>query len=344
MRELLLGIAVALAVALPGCMEGFNFGSSVEPSTWAFDMTGLSALQAQGYTGRDIRVAIVDTGIDLSHPDLQGVTVEHWHDYVNGRSDRYDDDGHGTMVAGIIVAQGIVKGGAPGVRLAVYKAISAGDGTNAATGRDADVAAAIRRAVDNGAHIICLSLGSGRGLLLGPDTAQAASDAAARGVYVVAAAGNEGENPNTRDVTAPADVQGVIAVGSLDAAKKMAASSNPGATSGPLGPTSLGVVPRQDPDKKPEVSAPGVRILSTYPGGNYAYADGTSMATPFVAAGIALLLEAKPTWKPGGTKDVEDMKLAIMKAAEKIPGQRTPHDPKAGYGLFRADLTLGQMR
>ncbi|HWG92076.1 MAG TPA: S8 family serine peptidase [Candidatus Thermoplasmatota archaeon] len=345
MRHALLGLLVIAALALPGCLTGLPFvgTSNVEPSTWAFDYTGLNALAAQGYTGKGVNVAIVDTGIDLGHPDLNGVRFGKWKDYVNGQASPYDDDGHGTLVAGIIVGRGLVRGGAPDVTLSVYKAIRGGTGEGAGSGTDADVAEAINQAVRDGAHVICLSLGSGRALLLGPSTANAAAAAVNRGIYVVAAAGNEGEDPNTKDVAAPADVAGVIAVASLDVNKRVAASSNAGSETGPLGPTGLALVPREHPNKKPEVSAPGVGILSTFPGGKYARADGTSMAAPFVAAGIAQLLEAKPGYMPGKGKDVGDMKAAILQGAEKLPGYNQQHDRKAGYGLFRADLTLQKM-
>ena len=339
---------VALGCALGAALAGAAVPAAASDDSFFSLQWNLAQIRAAdawaGSTGAGVTIGIVDTGVDADHPDLRG-KIDATANCVGGtcrEGNAYDVHGHGTMVAGIIVANGVVKGGATGVTLSVYKAI-AGAGEREGTGRDQDVAAAIRQAVADGAQVICLSLGSGRGLLLGPDTAQAAEEAVQRGIYVVAAAGNEGQESGTRDVTAPADVAGVIAVAAVDADRRVAAFSNPGAKNGPLGPTSVTLVPRSDPSKKPEVAAPGVRILSTHLDGKYYYADGTSLAAPFVSAGIALLLEAKPGWAPGKGHSVSDFKFALLKGAEKLPGQQTPHDPKAGYGLFRADRTLGHL-
>ena len=96
---------------------------------------------------------------------------------------------------------------------------------------------------------------------------------------------------------------------------------------------------RYDPDKKPEVVAPGVDI--TAPGlnnGYYEY-DGTSMAVPFVTGGLALILGDLPQYQHennSGEADINKIKDKIMGTAKKISGQESPHDDKAGYGLFQA--------
>lgn len=336
-----------LAPALAGC---------VAESDWALAMTGIRALQDRGLTGKGVTVAIVDTGIDPAHPDFKGLRVV-WRDFVNGRSRPYDDSavGHGTHVAGIIIAQGDLvhgllngvklRGAAPAVGLIIAKAVG-GNGE----GRDEDVAAAVDFAVAQGAHVIVLSLGGRPGLLLvGTGTENAVDGALNRGVVVVAAAGNKQDPGETNDdVASPASVEGVLAIGAVDREKRIASFSYRGSDGCKLGPIGC----RQDPDKKPELVAPGVQILSTAKDQRYAIADGTSQATPFVAAGVALMLEARPEFKPGGSRGgtrsaVDAIKMALAVSAEKVGplgGQGSlSHDDFYGYGLLRADLALARL-
>lgn len=338
---------VFLAAALSGCL--------VE-SDWALQMTGIAALHARGLTGKDVKVAVIDTGIDPSHPEFNGLKVV-WRDLVNGRTTPYDDSqvGHGTHVAGIIVAQGDLvqglmngvrlKGAAPGVSLIIAKAVG-GNGE----GRDEDVGAAVDFAVAQGAHVIVMSLGGRPGVLLvGTQTESAVNRAIQRGIVVVAAAGNvpPGEAPKD-DVASPASVAGVLAVGAVDRDKRIGSFSQHGGDGCTLGPIGC----RQDPHKKPELVAPGVQILSAAKDQRYAIADGTSQATPFVGAAVALLLEAKPEYKPGGGQGgskaaVDRIKLALAQSAEKIgplSGQGAlAHDERYGYGLLRADQALARL-
>jgi subtilisin family serine protease len=281
-----------------------------------------------------------------------------WRDFVKGRPGPYDDSqvGHGTHVAGIIVAKGDLvqsvlygvrlKGAAPGASLIVAKAV----GSNG-EGEDEDVAAAVDFSVDRGAHVIVMSLGGkpGRLLLVGTSTEEAVKRALARGIVVVAAAGNK-QNPNETndDVASPASVDGVLAVGAVDKDKRIASFSFKGNNAGLVGP----VGGRSDPHRKPELVAPGVQILSTAREQRYAIADGTSQAAPFVGAAVALLLEAKPEYKPGGARggsrsSVDAIKMALAQTAEKVGplgGQAgLSHDDLYGYGLLRADLALQRL-
>jgi subtilisin family serine protease len=175
----------ASAVVAAGCT-----GLGVSRSTWAFAAVQISELSGAGYTGEGVTVAIVDTGIDLGHPNLKGVTLVLWVDLVNSMPDPYDDNGHGTAMASIMVGRGSLAGGAPGVSLIVIKAIS-GDGS----GSDEIVATAINAAASHGADIISLSLGGSKPtLILGSASTQAVQSAASLGVLVVGSAGNDGEN------------------------------------------------------------------------------------------------------------------------------------------------------
>lgn len=167
--------------------------------------------------GTGVTVAVLDSGVDYSHPDLgggfgEGHKVVAGHDFVNGDDDPMDDNGHGTHVAGIIAGRAAAKGGvtgvAPGAELTAYKVMNAnGEGTTS------DIVAGIEAAIDpanpHRADVINLSIG---GYGDGSDPLGLAATAATRaGVVVVAAAGNEG--PGAGTVGSPAAADGVIAVG-----------------------------------------------------------------------------------------------------------------------------------
>jgi serine protease AprX len=306
---------------------------SIERTEWAFTSTEIKSMNDAGYDGDGVVVGIVDTGLDTSHPDLDHIDVIAWKDYINDEPEPYDDGGHGTMMAGIIAADGEITGAAPKVDMIVVKAIS-----SSGSGSSEDVAAGIDFCVDNGADVICLSLGGkGRRFNIGDDAVNACERAIAQGVYVVAAAGNDGEESNDHDVDSPAVTEKVIAVGAIDENKQIAPFSSVGDNDGTLpGPFD----DRQDPDKKPELVAPGVDIVSTYRDDKYATGSGTSQATAFVAGAIALLLDANPDWQREGSSGghenaVDHFKEVFMDTAEKLPGQDTPHDEHYGYGLIQ---------
>ncbi len=316
---------------IPFVPNGDNGDNGIERTEWAFDVTQIKDMNKAGYKGEGVIVGIVDTGIDLSHPDLDHINLTGWMDNVNGRAEPYDDQGHGTHIAGIIAAKGEIQGAAPEVKLVVVKAISSGG-----SGSDSDVAEGIDYCVEQGADVICLSLGGmARFLNIGSSTATACEDAMDQGVYVVAAAGNDGENDDG-DVSNPAVVDGVIAVGAIDKSKKLASFSSIGDNDGIF---PLPFDDTVDPNKKPEIVAPGVDIISTHLEDGYALASGTSQATAFVAGCMALLLEADSQYQrdggTGGDADaVNSVKNAIMNSAEKLAGQADPHDDHYGYGLI----------
>ncbi|RCV64392.1 Serine protease [Methanophagales archaeon] len=167
-------------------------------------------------TGKGVVVAVLDTGVDYNHPDLGGCKgfgckVKDGHDFVNDDWDPMDNDGHGTMVAGIIAANGAIKGVAPGVELLVYKVLEPSD-TGPANGVTSDVIAGIDEAVKDGADIICMSLGGKLGVI-DDALALAVTCAVDAGVIVVAAAGNDG--PYIGTIYSPASYENVIAVGSI---------------------------------------------------------------------------------------------------------------------------------
>ncbi len=167
-------------------------------------------------TGKGVVVAILDTGVDYTHPDLGGCKgfgckVIDGYDFVNDDWDPMDNDGHGTMVAGIIAASGALKGVAPDAELLVYKVLEPSE-DGPASGDTSDVIAGIGDAIKDGADIICMSLG---GELDRTDDAlaSAVNRAVESGVIVVAAAGNDG--PYIGTIYSPASYENVIAVGSV---------------------------------------------------------------------------------------------------------------------------------
>lgn len=317
-------VAILVAVASTGCLQ---LDPSPGRTAWAYAATGLDALGDRGLDGSGVRVAIVDTGIDGDHPALRGANVVAWLDVTDGRPDPYDPVGHGTHVAGIVAAQGRLRGGAPGVDLIVAKVFDQEGRSD-----DLTVARGIDFAVEQGADVIGLSLGGGTFPLLGTATEDAARAAIRRGIVVVAAAGNEG--PGNADVSSPAMVAGVIAVAAADRDREVADFSSRGSRSagllGPLGPA------RTAPDEKPEVSAPGVDIAGAWQRGRYATASGTSQAVPFVVSALALILQDRPAADPQDAAGVERLKDALMRTAAPMPGAQRPHDVAAGYGFLDA--------
>lgn len=218
--------------------------------------------------GKGATVCIIDTGIQKNHPDLEDAVIggeSTIHSSYGGnptdrRSDYDDDQGHGTHIAGIIAARdndvGVV-GVAPEASLYVVKALNA-----KGSGSFSTVSEGIRSCIAHGAQVINLSLGT-------DDTSEtiiSSVNAALRaGIIVVAAAGNE-KTP----IDFPANIPGVLAVSSMSQNFKFSYFSNRG--------PSLAFI------------APGEQILSTFPGGQYAYNQGTSQASPHVAGVAALLI------------------------------------------------------
>lgn len=335
------GLCLVLILAgLSGCLGG-------PASDWAYKMTGIRDLQ-ETYDGTGIRVAIIDTGIDPKHPSLDHLPII-WRDMTSGRTEPYDDVGHGSHVAGILAGEGAAFGGrlqgfnlmgaATRVELIVVKAISL-DSDGQATGDPDDVANGIAFSVQNWADVICLSLGKDQPLPLdvGSVTLQV-NNAIEQGVLVVASAGNDGAKPGQDDVKAPGSIELVIAVGAVSEDRQVASFSNRGSEERNNQP----LLGRPDPNKKPEVVAPGVKIRSAWKDGDYAIADGTSQAAPFVCGALALLLQKCSQLRGQNNSDmVRRVKTVLKETAEPVPGQETPHDNAAGYGLLRADRLLGR--
>ncbi|KWX06917.1 hypothetical protein TR75_04535 [Hydrogenibacillus schlegelii] len=216
--------------------------------------------------GRGVTIAVVDTGVALDHPAFRG-RLESGVNLLTGGAP-YDDNGHGTALAGILVGGGRLQGIAPAAKVLPIKALDAFGSGNSYT-----VARGIREAVDRGAKVIVLSLTDP---VYSFAMENALEEAERAGVVVVAAAGNDGGK-----VPYPAAYPTVLGVGALDERDRPAPFSNRG--------------------DAVDVVAYGVNIFTARPGGYDAY-SGTSMAAP-QAAGVAALLISK---KPGPAEAVRD--------------------------------------
>jgi serine protease AprX len=262
--------------------------------TWGVDKIGAPAVWQQDITGKGITVAIVDTGIDAKHPDLDDLDdkpstndpkVVGWIDYVNKATSPYDDNGHGTHTAGIISgtgAKGIHTGVAPGTNLIVAKVFD-----SYGAGHESDIILAFEWAVDKGARIISFNAGEPHN----DSFTIAVDNVVSAGVIPVIAAGNEGPTHNT--IECPGDEINSTTVGATDSTDKIASFSS-------CGP----VVLYGQSFIKPDVTAPGVSVTSTYPGGGYAVMSGTSMAAPHVSGTVALMLQKNPALNPSEVKKI----------------------------------------
>lgn len=266
------------------------FGSSRE---WNINEVGAPESWAAGYTGQGVTVAVIDTGVDLDHPDLRnslyvnpgeipgnGIDddanglVDDISGYDFAGNDPFPDDrhGHGTHVAGTIAAGNNgygATGVAPDAKILPIRVL----GDNG-SGTSFDVAAGIRYAADMGADIINLSLGGGYSQTI----ESAVRYAESAGSLIVAASGNEYASMPGFPARFSGQYDNVLSVGAFDSAGRTAAFSNRVGASGAV-----------------QVDAPGVSVFSTYPGSRYAWMSGTSMAAPHVAAVAALTLSADPS-------------------------------------------------
>jgi subtilisin family serine protease len=286
--------------------------------------------------GTGISVCIVDSGIDLTHPDLSGFNLAGWRDFISAGTEPYDDNGHGTSMAGILVADGWIEGVAPKVDLYVAKAL---DGING-QGSDETVAQAIDWCVEQNVNIISLSLGGAPGILpfnpfSGRDSGDAANDAIDQGIVVVAAAGNDGGGDDDGDVAHPSSEQMVISVGGVTLSEGHWSGSSIGDNDGSLFPLLL---PRQDPHKKPEIVAPAESVPVINNQNSWSIVDGTSAATVFVTGAIALLLENTPELSSNNgqadSETVSQIKQLILNSVKAQNGQEG-HDDNYGYGLLQ---------
>lgn len=253
------------------------------------------------YTGKGIGVCILDTGI-YEHIDFTG-RIWAFYDFLAFKRRPYDDNGHGTHVAGLVAGDGTAsmgkyRGAAPGCGIISLKVLD-----HYGTGSQDDVLRALRwirenrqqyriRVVNISVGTTCNSKRNHARLL---ESVEQLWD---EGVVVVTAAGNQGPRPGS--ITAPGSSKKVITVGSSDLLEGRSAISG-------RGPTAECVC-------KPDIVAPGNKIMSCVPGKPYSYGvkSGTSMSTPLVTGAIACALEKNPALTN------TDIKTMLMNSAEDM--------------------------
>lgn len=281
---------------------------------------GADVAEAEGVTGRGVKVCVTDTGIDTTHPQVLGLRGE---STLAGAPLFLDENGHGTHVATTIAGStfrhpfGTLKGVAPGATLIIIKVL----GYLIGAGSNSSVLAGMERAAQLGADVLSMSLG-------GEDTSdpedpqfRVVRQLTQRGMILSIAAGNSGPQANT--IGSPGSAPDALTVGAINRVGQLADFSS-------RGPTKLGL-------SKPDCVAPGVDILSGTAGligvyrfvdgfGRFAAISGTSMACPNVSGVVALALEYAR--KRGKTLTTSQIKEALRHHHNRAP------DNQVGYGLI----------
>ncbi len=288
---------------------------------------GAPTAWAKGYDGKGVKVAVLDTGVDTTHPDVKDQVIAAKN--FSSAATTGDRQGHGTHVASTIAGTGAKSGGkfkgvAPGAKILNGKVLN-----DAGEGDDSGIIAGMEWAAAQGADIINLSLGGGDTPGVDPMEATVNKLSEEKGVLFAIAAGNEGEN-GAKTVGSPGSAANALTVGAVDGNDKPADFSS-------LGPTIDGAI-------KPDVTAPGVGITAASAKGSaiakevgenpagYVSINGTSMATPHVAGAAALLKQQHPDWT------FSELKSVLVGSAKG--GKYSPY--QQGSGRIRVDKALGQ--
>ena len=255
--------------------------------------------------GRGVRIAIIDSGVDGSHPDLAGA-VEATFDASPGKAARAGD--HATAVAGIIRARGLMQGIAPGAKLLCVRVFAKAGKTKATAATTASLLRGIDWALGRKARVLNMSLAGPHDPML----EQGIAVAHRKRAIIVAAAGNGGAKASP---AYPAAYDKVIAVTATDVADRLYASANRG-----------GYI---------SVAAPGVDILAPALGNGHALRSGTSFAAAHISGIIALMIERN------SRLTASQARRALMAAARDLG--RPGHDRKFGAGRVDAFKTLARI-
>lgn len=289
----------------------------------------------RGITGNGIGIAIVDTGLS-PHPDYRD-HIAGWYDAVNRRGFPYDDSGHGSHVAGIAAGSGHASGGvytgiAPDAHLIGIKVLN-----NKGNGTIADIMRGLEWILRNQRRfqirIVNISIGANDQKEYHEKSAfvQKVDELWDHGIVVTAAAGNKG--PDRQTISAPGNSRKVITVGSVDTFPvehpRSASKNEKHENHSGVGPTSSCI-------KKPDVVAPGSRIIScaslqsVRSGHPYSIKSGTSMSTPIVSGAIALLLGQYPDMTP------REVKIRLKNTSTDL---HLPHE-RQGWGMLNIEALL----
>ncbi|MEO3867960.1 S8 family serine peptidase [Nonomuraea sp. B12E4] len=333
----------------PEPQRGPEAGKAAEQTAWGVRKIGADKVQSSGITGTGVRVAVLDTGIDLTHPDLKGKLVSDdaadarhpggWIEFdADGKpvaSEPHDSAYHGTHVAGTIAggnASGTQIGVAPGAELMAGLVIPGGSGTLAQViaGMQWAVApfAADGSPAGEPADVVSMSLGGEgySGELIEP----------ARNIYLAGAFPSFaiGNDCAAGSSASPGNVYEAVAVGATDADDTVPDFS----CGGVVTRTDWIDAPAEWPDSYvvPDVAAPGVDVLSSMPGGEYALLSGTSMATPHVSGTVALMLQARPDLTVDGA-------LEILQGTSFSDDRYGPRpNPRIGRGRIDAAAAVAE--
>lgn len=288
---------------------------------------GAPTAWAAGYDGKGVKIAVLDTGIDATHPDLKDQVIATKN--FSTSADATDKFGHGTHVASIAAGTGAKSGGkykgvAPGAKLLNGKVLS-DDGY----GDDSQILAGMEWAAEQGADVVNLSLGGGDTPEIDPLEAEVNKLSETKGILFAIAAGNDGDF-GEQTVGSPGSAAAALTVGAVDDKDKLASFSSRG--------------PGLDGQIKPDVTAPGVDITAAAAPGSlidqevgekppgYLTISGTSMATPHVAGAAAILKQEHPDWT------YADLKGALTGSAKG--GKYTPFEQ--GSGRIQVDKAIKQ--
>ncbi|MEV1068195.1 S8 family peptidase [Streptomyces sp. NPDC050263] len=266
---------------------------------------GAPTAWAAGYQGDGVKVAVIDTGVDQTHPDLAGVEVAE-KDF-SGSGSSVDHIGHGTHVASTIAGSGAkssgkYKGVAPKAKILDAKVFDDRGGAF-----DSSIIAAMQWASDEGAKVANMSLGGDDHATIDPLEEAVDSLSESSGILFVVSAGNSG--PASGSINSPGSAAAALTVGAVDREDDIAPFSSAG--------------PTADGSLKPDITAPGVDIvaakatdgqLGTPAGDGYVAMSGTSMAAPHVAGAAAVLSQQHPDWTG------ERIKQALTASAKPTPG------------------------
>jgi subtilisin family serine protease len=295
-----------------GLQEDIKVSSADAGANWKI---GASSVQSSGNNGGGRKIVVLDTGYNYKHPELSS-SYAGGKDFVNNDKDPFDDNGHGSHVAGLITADGIkpqAKGVAPNTRIISGKVLD-----SEGNGYFSDVVAGIYWAVDGPdgtygtsddfkADAINLSVGTPPPYVyktycndVMPSVTNAIKYAFNKGVIVVIAAGNFG----SQGVSMPGCISYSTTVGAVDKYDKVASFSGRG--------------------KPVDISAPGVNLLSTWLSSGYEQESGTSMAAPIVSATVALIKHEHPSYSPSQVQE------ALFNTAKDLGNEGK--DWSYGYG------------